>query len=89
MYNSKHWTSLISPCRVGPTDFGMGGALYPPIGGGHMGGDKGPMGGDSRVNRDKIGSPLKYWGGTRVGWGGLARNSRQNLEVSQTSKKCK
>ena len=45
--------------RVGPTDFGMGGALYPPIGGGHMGGDKGPMGGDSRVNRDKIGSPLK------------------------------
>ena len=45
--------------RVGPTDFGMGGALYPPIGGGHMGGDKGPMGGDWRVIRDKIGRPLK------------------------------
>ena len=51
--------ALQTGSRVGPTDFGMGGALYPPIGGGHMGGDKGPMGGDSRVNRDKIGSPLK------------------------------
>ena len=64
----RHRTcTLVSPwfllwgggSRVIHTDFGMGGDLYPPIGGGHMGGDKGPMGGDSRVNRDKIGSPLK------------------------------
>ena len=46
--------------RVGPTDFGMGGDLSPPIGGGHMGGDKGPMGGDWRVIRDKILRCLKY-----------------------------
>ena len=45
--------------RVIHTDFGMGGDLYPPIGGVHMGGDKGPMGGDWRVIRDKIGRPLK------------------------------
>ena len=31
--------------RVSHTDSGMGGDLSPPIGGGHMGGDKGPMGG--------------------------------------------
>ena len=43
-----------SPIRVTSRDFGMGGDTSPPIGGGHMGGDKGPMGGDWRVNRDKI-----------------------------------
>ena len=36
------------------TDFGMGGDQSPPIGGGPKGGDKGPMGGDWRVIRDKI-----------------------------------
>ena len=35
-------------------DFGMGGDQSPPIGGGPKGGDKGPMGGDWRVIRDKI-----------------------------------
>ena len=45
--------------RVTPTDSGMGGDLSPPIGGGHMGGDKGPMGGDLRVIRDKIWRVLK------------------------------
>ena len=35
-------------------DFGMGGEQSPPIGGGPKGGDKGPMGGDWRVIRDKI-----------------------------------
>ena len=47
------------PIRVSPTDSGMGGDLSPPIGGGHMGGDKGPMGGDLRVIRDKIWRVLK------------------------------
>ena len=37
----------------------MGGDTSPPIGGGHMGGDKGPMGGDWRVIRDKIRRCLK------------------------------
>ena len=32
----------------------MGGDQSPPIGGGPKGGDKGPMGGDWRVIRDKI-----------------------------------
>ena len=45
--------------RVIRTDFGMGGDLSPPIGGGHMGGDKGPMGGDRRVIRDKIWKYIK------------------------------
>ena len=40
--------------RAGHTDFGKGGDLSPPIGGGPKGGDKGPMGGDWRVIRDKI-----------------------------------
>ena len=40
--------------RVTNRDFGMGGDMSPPIGGGHMGGDKGPMGGDWRGIRDKI-----------------------------------
>ena len=35
-------------------DFGMGGDQSPPIGGGPKGGDKGLMGGDWRVIRDKI-----------------------------------
>ena len=51
--------TIISDGRVISTDFGMGGDLSPPIGGVHMGGDKGPMGGDLRVIRDKIGRPLK------------------------------
>ena len=38
--------------RAGHTDFGKGGDLSPPIGGGPKGGDKGPMGGDWRVIRD-------------------------------------
>ena len=40
--------------RAFNTDFGMGGDLSPPIGGGPKGGDKGLMGGDWRVIRDKI-----------------------------------
>ena len=40
------------------SDFGMGGDWSPPIGGGLKGGDKGPMGGDLRVIRDKSGSDL-------------------------------
>ena len=40
--------------RASSTDFGMGGYQYPPIGGGPKGGDKGLMGGDWRVIRDKI-----------------------------------
>ena len=40
--------------RAGHTDFGKGGDLSPPIGGGPKGGDKSPMGGDWRVIRDKI-----------------------------------
>ena len=40
--------------RTAPTDFGMGGDRSPPIGGGPKGGDKGPMGGDQRVIRDKF-----------------------------------
>ena len=40
--------------RAFNTDFGMGGDPSPPIGGGPKGGDKGPMGGDWRVIRDKI-----------------------------------
>ena len=40
--------------RASRTDFGMGGYQYPPIGGGPKGGDKGLMGGDWRVIRDKI-----------------------------------
>ena len=39
--------------RAANTDFGMGGDRSPPIGGGPKGGDKGPMGGDWRVIRDK------------------------------------
>ena len=39
--------------RASHTDFGMGGDRSPPIGGGPKGGDKGPMGGDWRVIRDK------------------------------------
>ena len=35
--------------RVFHSDFGMGGDLSPPSGGGHMGGDKGSMGGDLNV----------------------------------------
>ena len=37
------------PTRVVNSDFGMGGDLSPPIGGGLMGGDKVSMGGDSRM----------------------------------------
>ena len=52
-------------CRAGHTDFGMGGEWSPPIGGGPKGGDKGPMGGDWRVIRDKINgtkkSSLNLW----------------------------
>ena len=44
-----HWV-----IRAGHTDFGKGGDWSPPIGGGPKGGDKGPMGGDWRVIRDKI-----------------------------------
>ena len=40
--------------RAGHTDFGKGGDWSPPIGGGPKGGDKGPMGGDWHVIRDKI-----------------------------------
>ena len=40
--------------RAAHTDFGMGGGTVPPIGGGPKGGDKGPMGGDWHVIRDKI-----------------------------------
>ena len=36
------------------TDFGMGGGYQSPPIGGPKGGDKGPMGGDWRVIRDKI-----------------------------------
>ena len=49
---------LRAPCvlRVVSSDFRMGGDLSPPIGGGPMGGDKGPMGGglarDSRQIRE-------------------------------------
>ena len=39
-------------CRVGHSDFRMGGEWSPPIGGGLKRGDKGPMGGDWRVIRD-------------------------------------
>ena len=39
--------------RATDTDFGMGGPV-PPHRGGPKGGDKGPMGGDWRVIRDKI-----------------------------------
>ena len=42
------------PARAVNGDFRMGGDESPPIGGGPMGGDKGPMGGDSRVIRDNI-----------------------------------
>ena len=37
-----------------PYRFWQGGGLVPPIGGGPKGGDKGPMGGDWHVIRDKI-----------------------------------
>ena len=47
------------PIRAGHTDFGMGGERSPPIGGGPKGGDKGPMGGDWRVIRDKINGTKK------------------------------
>ena len=40
--------------RAGHTDFGKGGDWSPPIGGEPKGGDKGPMGGDWHVIRDKI-----------------------------------
>ena len=40
--------------RASRTDFGMGGYQYPPIGGGPKGGDKGLIGGNWRVIRDKI-----------------------------------
>ena len=46
-------------CRASHTDFGMGGDRSPPIGGGPKGGDKGPMGGDWRVIRDKINGTKK------------------------------
>ena len=39
--------------RAANTDFGRGGKRSPPIGGGPKGADKGPMGGDWRVIRDK------------------------------------
>ena len=39
--------------RTGHTDFGMGGERSPPLGGGPKGGDKGLMGGDWPVIRDK------------------------------------
>ena len=55
----SHQKHLKMYIRVSRTDFGMGGDLSPPIGGGHMGGDKGPMGGDWRVIRDKIWRCLK------------------------------
>ena len=42
----------VSLLRVSHADFAMGGDLSPPYGGGLMGGDKGPMGGDLRVIRD-------------------------------------
>ena len=45
--------------RAAHTDFGMGGDRSPPIGGGPKGGDKGPMGGDWRVIRDKINGTKK------------------------------
>ena len=42
-------------CRVTSRDFGMGGDTSPPIGGGHMGGDKGPMGGGlARKSRQNL-----------------------------------
>ena len=44
----------VSSARGFHRDFGMGGEQSPPIGGGPKGGDKGPMGGDWRVIRDKI-----------------------------------
>ena len=45
--------------RGSHTDFGMGGDQSPPIGGGPKGGDKGPMGGDWRVIRNKNKGPKK------------------------------
>ena len=49
-------TSNLPRPRVVHSDFHMGGDLSPPIGGGPMGGDKGPMGGglarDSRQIRE-------------------------------------
>ena len=45
----------INLLRVSRTDFRMGGNRPPPIGGGQMGWDKGPMGGDWRMIRDKLG----------------------------------
>ena len=56
---------------VSHTDSGMGGDPSPPIGGGHMGWDKGPMGGDLRVIRDKIWRYLK-----------LARNVHKKAVLS-------
>ena len=47
-------TNTTTRNRASSTDFGMGGYQYPPIGGGPKGGDKGLMGGDWRVIRDKI-----------------------------------
>ena len=48
------YIKYIKYIRVFHTDLAVGGDPSPPYGGGHMGGDRGPMGGDSRVIRDII-----------------------------------
>ena len=45
---------MVSLVRAVHGDFRMGGDESPPIGGGPVGGDTCPMGGDSRVIRDNI-----------------------------------
>ena len=53
-YAALIYSEDITDTRAVHGDFRMGGDESPPIGGGPVGGDKGPMGGDSRVIRDNI-----------------------------------
>ena len=55
--NGRRPTLKTTKIRVGPTYFVMGGDLYPPIGGVHMGGTRVRWGGFTRESRQNWKSP--------------------------------